>query len=224
MNNKTTFAVILVALMLVPLYSEAGKKEVKGGPVIRAEKPNGNGAFQLRIRYRLPELPDNAHLDYAFLIIDQKFELPVVVDTSRGGRVRDTLEVPRGLANKGRSPIFLSVFGLDEVIANSSPPWFDGSKQKNLQTTIATLPPVGVIQQERKSGRWANEAVKVSVTQFVRSQPKRGDPTVEFIITGEESGQSDLHPSKVDVDAANLSGRLVIYYTEPPVLPPWIKK
>ncbi|MFH0989184.1 MAG: hypothetical protein V1799_04110 [bacterium] len=205
--------IILLGLALQVGIISAEVKEVKSSPVTRIGKPAGDGEYQLRVKFRIPEIPDNAHIDNVFLILDQQFEMPVKKDTSRM-LVRDTLEVPKGLLNKSHTPVLLSVLGFDEKSVPQSGSWLDIHSSKNAILHTAMLHPVDVVQQERAKGKRKDEAVIFSVTQFVRDQSRKKSQNVEFIIVGEKEGRDVLNQSKVEVDVSKLSGRLVIYYTE----------
>lgn len=220
MNRKTASLSIIISL-LVSVLSMAGLKEAKDSPVIRVDRPNGKGEFQLLVHVRIPDLPENAHIDHAFLILDQEFEMPVIADTSRLRSARDTMEVPRGLRNKGHEPLMLSVHGLEGGAGGAN--WMDQEALDQARLHTSPLYPVSTIQAERKENRWSTEAIKFIVTPFVREKAKKKNPNVKFIITGTRQNDEVLTPPNVEVDVSNLRGRLTIYYTEPPVLPPGIK-
>jgi hypothetical protein len=224
MKTTLSFALIVVLLILsVPSSSQSGVKEVKGLSIRRLIKPGSDGEFQLRIRFTVPDLPENAHVDHAYFIVDQKFEMPVITDTLWLRLGRDTMEVPVGLRTNGKSPILFSLICLDENRQRRYPNWI-GTRQMEEQNPIrAFLIPTERIQLERKEGRWKNEALKVAVTDFVKSQASQRGKTLEFVVAGGSGHSEGLRPTQVHLVIQNISARLLIFYTEPLVYPPGFK-
>ena len=215
----------LSCLLLLPFPSSvhSGVKEIKGNSVGKVAKPDGSGGFQLRVRFAVPDLPENAHIDQAFFILDQKFEMPVITDTLWLKLNRDTMEVPVGFRNKGRDPLQLSLVCLDESRQARFPDWIDARQLEERKPIETFLVPGERIQLERKEGRWKNEAIRVPVTDFVRDQSSQKGRSMEFSLGGGAGNEGALRPSDVHLEMQNISARLVIFYTEPLVYPPGFK-
>lgn len=198
-------------------------KEIKGTSVGKVAKPDGSGEFQLRVRFAVPDLPENAHIDQAFFILDQKFEMPVITDTLWLKLNRDTMEVPVGFRNKGRAPVPLSLVCLDESRQARFPDWIDARQLEEQKPIETFLVPGGHIQLEREEGRWKDEAIRVPVTEFVRGQSKQNGRFMEFSLGGGAKSEGALRPSDVHLEMQNISAKLIIFYTEPLVYPPGFK-
>lgn len=218
MKIKNLFLMIIVTCFVLSMNLEAGKKESKANSINIVNKPNKTDAFQLHLQFDLPVVPKGAHIDQVFLILDQKFEAPVIADTSRRNSARDTMDVPRGLVNKHNQTILLSVFGFSEGQLPTSD-WVDGNAFRNAVIGSGSLLPRYVIQHERKGGRWKDEAVKLSVTQFIREAIKKGSQIADFVVSGSGENSEDLNASNVEIQKDLLKGRLEVYFTEPTVLP-----
>lgn len=191
--------------------------EVKGGPIAKTEKAGLVGHFQLKFQFELPETPTNANIDLVMLVIDQDFEMPVVESVRDKGPALDTTEVPKGFVNRAQKTVRLAVYGYDAK-SGKTPVWVEKKESDPNLAGIGNLVPFPQVQVERKAGRWRNEAVALSVTDFVR-QISKGSRQIEFVVGGEGNSEKGISSSLVDFDATKVSAKLLIYYTVPPESP-----
>ena len=204
MKTNRSCSLIVLAAAWMTSYSIAGVKDIKAE--IRQKENAGKAAeFQLQARVALPSFEVGAHIDAAFFIVDQQ-----------AGSTEAML-------NKSGKPIMLSLYGFETGKGVSAPDWLDLLSSKKNKVSNQFLQMVSGSRRNGNQDGLASESLRFDVTDFVRAQLKGGNRDIAFQVAASVENAGALHKSKVDFNLANVRGRLVIHYTDPPILPPGIR-
>src|SRR5574337_1569896 len=99
MKPMRVFLISIVSVLVCNSIVFAQITEVKDAKVSVVNNPKKQGEFYLKVAFKIPTLPENAHLTDAYLILDQQFE---------ASKTADSTISPKGFVNKTTTPFILS--------------------------------------------------------------------------------------------------------------------